>query len=95
VWENFSIRGSFQPLTVNRKKLYVWVPNKDFNPDDYDPEIIKQTINDELEKKDTLPEIKSIIDSYVGPLTKKTHFGGKRKTKKANKKRQGYSYRRR
>jgi hypothetical protein len=85
VWEIVSIRGSFQPLTVNRKKLYVWVPNKDFNPDDYDPEIIKQTINDELEKKDTLPEIKSIIDSYIGPLTKKTHFGGKRKTRKMRK----------
>jgi hypothetical protein len=89
MWENVSIRGSFQPLTINRKKLYEWVPNKDFNSYDYGPVIIRKTIDKtfkELEQNDkTLPEIKSIIDSYIGPLTKKRHFGGKRKTRKTKK----------
>lgn len=89
MWENNSLLGTFKPLKKNKKQVYEWVPNREFNRDDYDPEIIQETIDDEfkklIENKKTLPEIKGIIDSYIGPLTKKTHFGGKRKTRKMKK----------
>jgi hypothetical protein len=89
MWENVSIRGSFQPLTIKRKKLYIWVPNKDFNSYDYGPVSIRKTIEQtfkELEQNDkTVPEIDNIVNSYIGPLTKKTHFGGKRKMRKTKK----------
>jgi hypothetical protein len=92
MWERKSELGTFKHQAKHRNKkakhrnkkadILEWVPDENYNPDDFNPEILNNTTKLTLTRKNLHP-LADVITSYIGPLKPKAHFeGGKRKTKK-------------
>jgi len=82
MWQRKSELGTF--IHRNKKaNILEWVPDKNYNPDNFNPEILNETTKLTLTRKNLPLPLTDVISSYIGLLEQKTHFkGGKRKTKK-------------